>query len=73
MEVLMHPVASIPGIILAYLDPGSGSYLIQLLIAALLGGGFAIKAFWKQISAFFRKLTGKSEPVEEENKDDQPQ
>jgi len=69
----MHPFTSISGIILAYLDPGSGSYLIQLLIAALLGGGFAIKAFWKQISAFFRKLFGKPAITEEENKDEQPQ
>lgn len=66
----MHPLLSI----LAYLDPGSGSYLIQILIAALLGGGFAIKAFWKQISAFFSKLFGKksTEEVKEAGQDEQP-
>ncbi len=69
----MHPFTTISGIILAYLDPGSGSYLIQILIAALLGGGFAIKAFWKQISAFFRKLFKKPAVTEEESKDEQPQ
>ncbi len=70
----MFPVQSVSGLILAYLDPGSGSYLIQLLIAALLGGGFAIKAFWKQISAFFRKISGKAEPQpQEETKDEQPE
>jgi hypothetical protein len=48
--------------ILAYLDPGSGSYLIQLLIAALLGGAFVIKSFWRQITSFFTRLfTGKKE------------
>ena len=51
--------------ILAYLDPGSGSYLIQILIAALLGGGFAIKAFWKQITAFFARLFGKKQEITE--------
>jgi len=70
----MFPIQSLAGIILAYLDPGSGSYLIQLLIAALLGGGFAIKTFWKQISAFFRKVTSKAEPQpQEETKDEQSQ
>ena len=29
---------------LAYLDPGSGSFLIQLAIAALLGLGVAVRA-----------------------------
>jgi hypothetical protein len=54
---------------LVYLDPGSGSYLIQILIAALLGGAFAIKAFWKQISGFFASLFGKKK---DDNLDDQP-
>ena len=39
-----------------YLDPGSGSFLIQLLLAALLGGAFAIKIYWKKIKVLF---TGK--------------
>lgn len=33
----------------AYLDPGSGSYLIQILIASLAGGGFLLKSQWKMI------------------------
>jgi hypothetical protein len=71
----MHPVLAISGVILAYLDPGSGSYLIQLLIAALLGGGFLIKAFWRQISAFFARLFGKktlTEETKEDPQDEQP-
>ena len=39
----------------AYLDPGSGSYLLQLLIAGLLGGMFAIRASWGKIKNFFRR------------------
>jgi len=34
---------------LAYIDPGSGSIILQLVIATLLGGGILIKAFWKKI------------------------
>jgi len=54
----------------AYLDPGSGSFLIQLLIAGLVGAGFIIKAYWKKIKAFFTR----TKPAEETPKDDsQPQ
>ena len=38
---------------LPYLDPGSGSFLIQLLIAALLGIGVAIRASWSRIKGWF--------------------
>lgn len=40
---------------LTYLDPGSGSFLIQILIAALLGIGVAIRASWSKIKKFFGK------------------
>ena len=38
---------------LPYLDPGSGSFLIQLLIAALLGMGIALRASWSKIKGWF--------------------
>ena len=40
----------------AYLDAGTGSYVIQLVIAGFLGGLFAIKLFWKTISAFLKRV-----------------
>jgi hypothetical protein len=50
-----------------YLDPGSGSFLIQLLLAALLGGAFAIKIYWKKIKALFSgKKTEVPAPTEAE-------
>ncbi len=36
-----------------YLDPGSGSILIQLVIAALLGGGLFIRSQWAKIKSLF--------------------
>jgi len=36
-----------------YLDPGSGSFLIQLLIATLLGLGIALRASWGKIKGLF--------------------
>lgn len=40
----------------AYLDPGSGSYLLQLLIAGGVGILFSIKTFWFQIKTFVTNL-----------------
>jgi hypothetical protein len=33
----------------AYIDPGSGSVMIQGLIGALVGAGIAIKLYWAKI------------------------
>ena len=33
----------------AYVDPGTGSYVFQLIIGAVLGAGVAIKMFWRRI------------------------
>jgi hypothetical protein len=41
---------------LAYLDPGTGSFLLQLLLATALGGMFVVKKFWKNIKEFFKRL-----------------
>ena len=40
-----------------YLDPGSGSILIQLLIASVLGAVLVLKTSWGRIKQFFRKNT----------------
>ena len=51
--------------IFLYVDPGSGSYLIQIIIATVLGIGFYIKAFWHQLKAFFtRKKPGPEEDTD---------
>lgn len=51
----------------AYLDPGTGSYILQLLIAGLLGAAFAVKLFWKNIRAFFTGLFSSEEESDEED------
>ena len=49
IRILAHPSAK-PD---EYLDPGSGSFIIQLLVAGLLGLGFVIRASWGKIKTFF--------------------
>ena len=36
----------------AYLDPGTGSFLFQALVGAILAAGLATKLFWRKIVAF---------------------
>ncbi len=47
--------------LLLYLDPGSGSFLIQLLLAAILGIGVAVRLYWGKIKAIFASKTPPSE------------
>lgn len=37
----------------AYLDPGTGSYIIQVLIATFAGAILAVKMFWNNLKMFF--------------------
>lgn len=36
----------------AYLDPGTGSMLVQALIAVLMGLGLTIKIYWQRIKDY---------------------
>jgi hypothetical protein len=40
----------------AYLDPGMGSYLIQIAIGFMVGTVFATKLYWRKIKDWFKKL-----------------
>ncbi len=40
---------------LLYLDPSSGSILLQLLIAAAAGIGIAIASSWQKVKAFIQE------------------
>jgi hypothetical protein len=53
----------------AYLDPGSGSFLIQLLIAGLVGAGFAIKLSWKKIKRLFNRSAAEPEAEKPDDTD----
>lgn len=54
-------------VLLAYLDPGTGSMILQVLLASLLGCAMTIKLFWHQIKTFLGFAGGKKtdpDPVE---------
>lgn len=50
----------------AYLDPGTGSYMLQLLIGVLIGAAFAIRFYWKKIWSFIGNRLSRRRKNEEE-------
>jgi hypothetical protein len=50
----------------AYIDPGTGSFLVQGIIAAVIGVGVAGKLYWAKIKSIF---TGKA--ITEDDDDDE--
>jgi len=40
----------------AYIDPGTGTLIIQFLIAGAIGGFFLIKIFWGKVKTFLNNL-----------------
>jgi len=49
-----------------YLDPGSGSFILQLILASLLGFLFILKTYWQKLLRIFRRLFSKSNNEQEE-------
>ena len=43
----------------AYIDPGSGSAIIQMLIGTLVGLGIALKVYWHKIKMRFSGFSDK--------------
>ncbi len=40
----------------AYIDPGTGSYILQLFLAALFGALYTIRLYWVRIKHFLSNL-----------------
>ncbi|UCH84012.1 MAG: hypothetical protein JSW50_16535 [Candidatus Latescibacterota bacterium] len=40
----------------AYLDPGTGSFALQIIIGVLFAVAFAVKTFWFRIKSFLGRL-----------------
>jgi len=57
--------------ILLYLDPGSGSFLIQLLIAGIAAAGIFIAVSWSKIKRMFKK-DKKVEADDDDEDEEQP-
>lgn len=52
----------------AYLDPGSSSYLLQILLAGFFSVLLAIKTFWKKITLLMQQVFGFKEKASKNEK-----
>ncbi len=55
-----------PDRLFGYLDAGTGSYMVQIIIAFAAGGAFAIKIFWRRIYGFIKRISSKNKKNEKE-------
>lgn len=44
---------SFPLTILGYIDPGTGSIILQAVVAGVVGAAIAVKLFWHRLLKFF--------------------
>ena len=49
-----------PQVSYAYLDPGTGSYIFQIILATFVGAAYMIKIYWTKVKTFFVNLFSKS-------------
>ncbi len=45
----------------AYLDPGTGSYILQVVAAVFFGSLFALKVWWRKVANFLGSIFGRKE------------
>ena len=53
---------------LAYIDPGSGSFILQALIATLAGTLVAVNMYWQKIKRFLGLSTDDDEAQDQSGK-----
>ena len=46
----------------AYLDPGTGSLILQGLLAALFGAAYTIKTYWSRLKGIFQRQAATTQP-----------
>lgn len=53
---------------MAYLDPGSGSYLSQIIIATILSAFIMIRVFWTRMTSIFgaKRQNSQSEQTQDD-------
>ena len=56
-----------PTLVFAYIDPGTGSALIQGLIAAIAAIGVTLKLYWHRFISLFHRKEAQSQDRPEEN------
>ena len=62
--VVMFVVICLPNRVYAYLDPGTGSMVVQAVLAAVAAVGVSIGIFWRRVKSIFSRKSEKNGSVE---------
>lgn len=65
---LLLAVLAFPKTTHAYLDPGTGSFIIQIILSVVLGGIFAFKMFFAKIKQTIKKIFSKNKKNDKSDK-----
>ncbi len=65
--VSVYLLLALPNLAYAYLDPGSGSYVIQMLIAVGLGAAVVLRGSWQRIKGLFGGRSSGGEQDEDDS------
>ena len=48
----------------AYLDPGTGSFILQIVLAAAIGAYYSLKLYWTRVRDFLTRTFSKEKKEE---------
>lgn len=48
--------------VIAYIDPGSGSFIFQVLVGSAMAAGLGVKVFWRRFTGLFKRSEGAGTP-----------
>ena len=65
--VLLLIFISVPTSAYAYMDLGTGTLIVQGILAAVVGGFVAFKLYWQKISEFICKTLGRMKGTQSDN------
>lgn len=68
MLIIALTLLAFPCHVYAYLDPGTGSYFFQIIMAVIFSSLLLIKIWFKNIKAFFVKLFSRKPGADGKNK-----
>ncbi len=51
--MLLLCLVLLPADAFAYIDPGTGSFIVQVIIGTILSASFAIRMYWTKLKLFF--------------------
>lgn len=61
----------LPSQVFGYIDPGVGSYFLQISLAFLFGSLYLVKVFWRNIVTFFKNLFAQKKQKDPTTKTDE--